>query len=132
MSGDTEPTAPEREPLRLSQETKAILAVGGTVSVLVVTVGIALATLMITMAGDIRDEGRAARAAWEAESRQLRVEAQAHRDAADAQARVDREAWERRIAEVTAQWRADREHFQSEIRRLTGETARLAARAEPE
>ena len=131
MTRDAEPTAPERHPgptrrwFRLSQETIAI--VGSA---------IALATLILTATGNIRDEARADRAAWEAESRQIRAEAQAHRDAADAQARADREAWERRLAEVTAEWRAesraDREHFQREILRLTGETARLGSEDLPE
>ena len=112
--------------------TPEAITVGG----LVVTVGLALATLILTTTAGIRAEARAARAAWEAESRQLRDEALAHRDAIDAQARADREAWERRIAESDAAWkaesRADREHFQREILRLTGETARLGSRGPTE
>ena len=71
---------------RLSQETIAII-----------TVGIALAGLNLATVGDLRNEARADRAAWQAESRQLRDEA-----------------------------RADRENFQREILRLTAEQATLA------
>ena len=73
--------------LRISQETIAI-----------VTVGVALAGLILVTTGDLREEARADRAAWQAESRQLRDEA-----------------------------RADREAFQREILRLTEGQAELAA-----
>lgn len=66
-----------RARLRLTQETIAI-----------VTVGLALAGLIATSVGDLRqdvsdlrEEARADRAAWQAESRQLREEARADRDA---------------------------------------------------
>ena len=90
-----------RHRFRFSQETIAIA-----------TVGVALATLMLTMRADIavlREAARADREAWQADARQLRDEA-----------RADREAWR-------AEARADREKFSSEILRLTGEVATLAA-----
>ena len=79
---------------RLSQETIAI-----------VTVGVALAGLNLVITGDLRDESRANRVAWQAESRQLRDEA-----------RADREAFQRQS-----------EAFQREILRLTEGQAKLAA-----
>ena len=108
-------------PFEPSQETIAI-----------VTVGLALATLMLTTTASIRAEARAARAAWEAESRQLRDEAQAHREAWEAESRQLRDEARAHRDAVDAQARADREHFQREILRLTGETARLGSRDLPE
>ena len=95
MTNETEHTTTR---FRLSQETIAI-----------VTVGIALAGLNLASVGDLRDEARADRAAWQAESRQLRDEA-----------RADREDFQRQI-------RADREDFQRQILRLTAQSAKLAA-----
>ena len=73
---------------KLTQET---IAIG--------TVGLALATLVLTLAGfvisstnDIRDEARADRAAWQAEAQSLRDEA-----------RADREAFEKHIIRLTRQ-----------------------------
>ena len=63
------------------------------------TVGLTLATLVLTLAGfvisstnDIRDEARADRAAWQAEAQSLRDEA-----------RADREAFEKHIIRLTRQ-----------------------------
>ena len=76
--------------LKLSQETIAI-----------VTVGLALATLIVT--GDVanRAEARADREALRAEARADRAEAQAARDAIRAEARADREAFEQHIIRLT-------------------------------
>lgn len=79
---------------RLSQETIAI-----------VTVGIALAGLNLATVGDLRDEARADRAAWQTESRQLRDEA-----------RADREDFQRAM-----------EALQRQVVGLSVEQARLAA-----
>ena len=80
--------------LRISQETIAI-----------VTVGVALAGLILITTGDLRNEAREDRNAWQAESRQLRDEA-----------RADREAFQRQS-----------EAFQREILRLTQAQAELGA-----
>ena len=83
--------------LRISQETIAV-----------VTVGVALAGLILITTGDLRNEAREDRSAWQtqsqqmrnewqAESRQLRDEARAHREAADR----DREAFQREILRLT-------------------------------
>jgi len=91
----------ERTPgrLRLSQETIAI-----------VTVGIALAGLILASVGDLREEARTDRAAWQAESRQLRDEA-----------RADREAFQRQM-----------ESLQDQVVGLSIEQARLTAAIEQE
>jgi len=65
--------------LRISQETIAI-----------VTVGVALAGLILITTGDLRNEAREDRSEWEAQSRQLRDEA-----------RSDREAFQREILRLT-------------------------------
>ena len=100
--------------VRISQETFAIVSVGA-----------ALAGLILVTTGDIRDEARADRAAWQAESRQLRDEARAAREASDRrakdfrdEARAAREASDRKL-----------EAFEREILRLTEGQARLAALA---
>lgn len=66
----TQAQSRERSRLRLSQETIAIL-----------TVGVALAALILTAISDIRTEARTDRAAWQAESRQLRDRADARFEA---------------------------------------------------
>ena len=130
-----EPTTTPRRWFHLSQETLAI--VGSA---------IALATLMLTATGNIRDEARAARVAWEAESRQIRAEIQSNREAWEAEARqiraenrADRKAWEAESRQIRDEnraareaWEAESRHFQSEILRLTRETARLGSRDAPE
>ncbi len=75
---------------KLSQETIAI-----------VTVGLALATLIVTGDAANRAEARADRDAIRAEARADRAEAQAARDAIRAEARADREAFERHITRLT-------------------------------
>ena len=95
---------------KLTQET---IAIG--------TVGLALATLVLTLAGfvisstnDIRDEARADRAAWQAEAQSLRDEA-----------RVDREAAQAEAQSLRDEARADREAFEKHIIRLTRQQSQL-------
>ena len=102
MPSETSNKRPSTQ-FRLSQETIAI-----------VTVGIALAGLNLATVGDLRDEARADRAAWQAESRQLRDEA-----------RADRAAWQ-------AENQRRRDEFQREILRLTAEHAKLATVVDPD
>lgn len=90
---------------RISQETSAII-----------TVGVALAGLILVATGDLRDEGRASRVAWQAESQQLRNEWQAESRQLRDEARADREAFQR-----------ESETFRREILRLTEGQAKLAA-----
>ena len=71
---------------KLTQETIAILTVGLTLAALVLT----LAGFVIGSTNDIRAEARADRAAWQAESARLRDEA-----------RADREAFEKHIIRLT-------------------------------
>ena len=72
--------------LKLTQETIAIVTVGLTLAALVLT----LAGFVISSTNDIRAEARADRAAWQAESARLRAEA-----------RADREAFEKHIIRLT-------------------------------
>ena len=120
MPSETSNKRPSTQ-FRLSQETIAI-----------VTVGIALAGLNLATVGDLRDEARADRAAWQAESRQLRDEARADRAAWQAEnqrrrdeARADRAAWQ-------AENQRRRDEFQREILRLTAEHAKLATVVDPD
>jgi len=87
--------------LRISQEMIAIVAVG-----------VALATQQLLITANIVEEGRAARAAWEAESQQRRNE------------------WEAQSRQLRDEARSDREAFQREMLRLTqGQTERAAIAA---
>ncbi len=70
--------------IRISQETIAI-----------VTVGLALAALVVTSTGRISDR-------LDHNVAELRVEARADRDALRAEARADREAFARQIVKLTA------------------------------
>ena len=90
---------------RLSQETVAI-----------VSVGVALAGLILASVGDFREEARADRTAWQAESRQIRDEARA----ADA---ADRENFQRQMETFQRQMEA----LQRQVVGLSIEQARLAA-----
>ena len=108
---------------RLSQETIAI-----------VTVGVALAGLILVTTGNLRDESRASRVAWQAESRQLRDEARADRAAWQAEsqklrdeARADRTAWQAESQKLRDDFQRQSETFQREILRLTEGQAKLAA-----
>ena len=94
--------------LKLTQETVAIVTVGLTLATLVLT----LAGFVISSTNDIRDEARADRAAWQAEAQSLRDEA---RD----EARADRAAWQAEAQNLRDEARADREAFEKHITRLT-------------
>ena len=82
---------------KLTQETVAIVTVGLTLAALVLT----LAGFVIGSTNDIRAEARADRAAWQAEAQSLRAEARADREALHAEARADREAFEKHITRLT-------------------------------
>ena len=112
----------------MTRPSQEALALAG----LVVTVGLALAALMVTTTGDIRAEARADRAAFQEEMRQLRDKANADRAAAEARAQADRAAFQeemrqlrdkanvdRAAAEARAQ--VDRAAFQEEMRKLRSE-----------
>ena len=90
---------------KLSQETIAI-----------VTVGLALAAMILTLTGfvigstsDLRAEGRADRAAAQAAREAIRAENQAAREADRAEARADREAWQAEMRALREDAGADRE-----------------------
>ena len=72
---------------KLTQETIAIVSVGA--ALLAVNAGIA--ALVLTLNSDIREDGRADRAAWQAESQRMRDEARADREAWQAETRALRE-----------------------------------------
>ena len=79
----------------LTQETITIL-----------TVGVALAGLIVVNLGDMRSEVRAYRAeahAYRAEARADRAEARADREAIRAEARADREAFAKQITRLVEQ-----------------------------
>ena len=100
---------------KLSQETIAI-----------VTVGLALAGLVVASDTAIRSEMQAMRSemqAMRADARADRAENQAAREAIRAEARADREA-------LRAEARADREAFEKHITRLTQEQSRLTGMVE--
>ena len=82
---------------KLTQESVAIVTVGLTLAALVLT----LAGFVIGSTNDIRAEARADRAAWQAEAQSLRAEARADREALHAEARADREAFEKHITRLT-------------------------------
>ena len=88
---------------KLTQETIAIVSVGA--ALLAVNAGIA--ALVLTLNSDIREDGRADRAAWQAESQRMRDEA-----------RADREAWQAESQRMRDEARADREAWQAETRAL--------------
>ena len=101
--------------LKLSQETIAIVTVGLTLATLVLT----LAGFVISSTSDIRAEARADRAAWQAESVRLRDEGRADRQALRDEARADRAAWQAENALLRDEARTDREAFEKHITRLT-------------
>ena len=97
----------KRAGFSLTQETITIL-----------TVGVALAGLIVVNLGDMRSEVRAYRAevrAYRAEAHAYRAEARADR----AEARADREA-------IRAEARADREAFAKQITRLVEQQGTLS------
>ncbi len=77
--------------IRISQETIAI-----------VTVGLALAALVVTSTGRVSDRLDHDVAELRAEARADRAEARAQREAIRAEARAEREAFARQIAKLTA------------------------------
>ena len=112
-----------------SQETVAIVTVGLTLAALILT----LAGFVIISTHDLRAEARADRAAWQAESDRLRAEDRAsleawqkERDRLHDEARADREAWQAEARALRAEAGADREA----LGRLTGivEEVRTARR----
>ena len=84
---------------KLTQETIAIGTVGLTLATLVLT----LAGFVISSTNDIRDEARADRAAWQAEAQNLRAAWQAEAQNLRDEARADREAFEKHILRLTQQ-----------------------------
>ena len=127
---DTHPA--RRTGFRLSQE-----------SVVVITAAVALAGLMLTITADIREEGRADRAAWQAESRHLRDQASAERAAMSERSQAERAAMsERSQAEraamtertqaaldaLGARAQADREAFAAEMRKLQEQVVGLSTK----
>ena len=89
---------------RLGQETIAIVTVGLSLAALILT----LIGFVISSTNDLRAEARAARAesqaareAIRAEARAARAESQAAREAIRAEARADREAFEKHITRLT-------------------------------
>ena len=100
--------------LKLSQETIAV-----------VTVGLALAGLILTTTSGIRSEAQADREAFRSEMQALRAEAQADREAFRSEMQALRaEAHSGREA-IRAEAQADREAFEKHITRLTQEQSRL-------
>ena len=102
--------------LRISQETIAI-----------VTVGVALAGLILITTGDLRNEAREDRSAWQAQSQQMR-------NAWQAESQQMRNEWQAESRQLRDEARArreaadrDREAFQREILRLTQAQAELGA-----
>ena len=108
---------------KLSQETIAV-----------VSVGLALAGLILTTTSGIRDEARADREAFRSEMQALRAEARADR----AEARADREALRTEARADRDDARADREALRAEARadrdeaRADREALRAEARADRE
>ena len=92
----------------LSQETVTIL-----------TVGVALAGLILVSQGDMRAEARAGRA----EARADRADARADREAMRAEARADRK-------ELRTEAHADREAFAKQITRLVEQQGTLSGLVE--
>ena len=115
-------------------------------SITVMTVGIALAGVILTSVSDLREEGRADRAAWQAESQELREAAQADRATWQAKsqelreaAQADRAAWQAESRQLRDENRAGREAFerrmealQRQVVGLSIEQAKLAAAGQGE
>ena len=104
---------------KLSQETIAI-----------VTVGLALAGLILATTSGIRDEARADRDAFRSEVRALRAEARADRDALRAEARADRAEARADREALRIEARADRDAFEKHVTRLTQGQSRLTGMVE--
>ena len=99
----------------LTQETITIL-----------TVGVALAGLIVVNLGDMRSEVRA----YRAEALTYRAEARADREAIRAEARTDRTRFEAAMNLMRAEARADREAFAKQITRLVEQQGALSGLVE--
>ena len=117
MTTETERTMTR---FRLSQEMIAI-----------VTVGLALAGLVLVTVGDIREEGQTERAAWQAESQQYRDGAQANWTAWQTESQQRRAAWQAESRQYREEVRSAREAFQREILRIREAHAKPAGGASP-
>ena len=97
---------------KLSQETIAILAVG-----------VAVVAVVLTTAGDLRDDMRAIQAESRAEREAIREEARAERETIRKESRAERETIreESRAAREAdrEEARANRERFERELLRIT-------------
>ena len=112
-----------QETRKLSQETKAILAAG--TSIIVLLLGL-LVTNVLTSA---RIEARLDRVSARTEARtdQMQAEARSDRAAWQAEMRAARAEVRADQAEMRAEAKADREDFQRQILRLTEAQVRTAA-----
>ena len=72
-------------------------------SITILSVGIALAGLIVVNLGDMRSEARAYRAEARADREAIRAEARVDREAIRAEARADREAFEKQITRLVEQ-----------------------------
>ena len=93
----------------------------GQETVAIVTVGLALATIVVTGDNGIRSDMQAMRAEARAEREAIRAEARAEREAIRAEARADREAWQAESVRLRAEDRASLEAWQKERDRLHDE-----------
>ena len=83
---------PKQPRFSLSQET-----------ITIVTVGVALAGLILMESGEMRAEARADRARTDAAMKEMRAEGRALRAEMRAEGRASREAFEERITQLVAQ-----------------------------
>ena len=116
MARSEEVQGRRRAGFSLTQETITIL-----------TVGVALAGLIVVNLGDMRSEVRA----YRAEALAYRAEARADREAIRAEARTDRTRFEAAMNLMRAEARADREAFAKQnhqARRATGNIERSRRR----
>ena len=111
MARSEEVQGRRRAGFSLTQETITIL-----------TVGVALAGLIVVNLGDMRSEVRA----YRAEAHAYRAEARADREAIRAEARTDRTRFEAAMNLMRAEARADREAFAKQITRLVEQQGTLS------
>ena len=115
MARSEEVQGRRRAGFSLTQETITIL-----------TVGVALAGLIVVNLGDMRSEVRA----YRAEAHAYRAEARADREAIRAEARTDRTRFEAAMNLMRAEARADREAFAKQITRLVEQQGTLSGLVE--
>ena len=108
---------PGRTGFRLSQESVVVI----TAAVALAGLMVALGGLMLTITADIREEGRADRAAWQAESRHLREQARAERTAMAERTQAALDA-------LGARGEADRETFEAQMQKLQEQVVGLSTR----